>query len=98
MTDTKQFLSKAITDMEQDKKLISLLNWLHFLEDEFLQRARKLRLVVRGVSFEVEDLKGLGIDLVLAPVLVNIFDTHYLGLEVFGQDFKCSLSRLVRET
>ena len=40
-------------------------------------------------------MRGLGINLALAPVVENILDTHYLGIEVFGKDF--SLSRLTKE-
>lgn len=93
--DTKQFIFGTSIDIEQDK-LVDLLKRLLFPEDQGRKRARKLILVGHGFSFEIQALRGLGINLALAPAVEDIFDTHYLGLEVFGQDF--SLSRLTRQT
>ena len=41
-------------------------------------------------------MKGLGIDLTLAPSIVEVFDTEFLGYEVFGNDFKFSLKNVVK--
>lgn len=57
--------------------------------------SRKFILVGHGFSFEIQVLKGLGINLAFAPMVENILDTHYLSLEAFGQDF--NLSRLMRQ-
>lgn len=44
----------------------------------------------------VSGLKSLGIDLTLAPSVIDIFDTEFLGYEVFGRDFKCCLKRVIK--
>lgn len=96
VTDTKQFLFGTSVDTEQDK-LVALLKGLLLHDDEHESRkeARRLILVGHGFSFEIQVLRGLGINLALAPKVENIFDTYYLGQEVFGQDF--NLSRLTTQ-
>jgi hypothetical protein len=94
VVDTKEFLFGTSIDIEQDK-LVSLLKHLLVPEDNSSKQPRQLILVGHGFSFEIQVLRGLGINLAVAPVVENILDTHYLGIEVFGQDF--SLSRLTRQ-
>jgi len=43
-------------------------------------------------------MKALGLDLNLASSVIEIFDIEFLGYEVFGKNFKCSLSNVVKET
>lgn len=94
VTDTKEFLFGTSIDITQDE-LVSLLKHLLIPEDNSGKQPRQLILVGHGFSFEIQVLRGLGINLALAPVVENILDTHYLGIEVFGQDF--SLSSLTRQ-
>jgi hypothetical protein len=75
--------------------MIELVKDLLFPEDRGHKKARKLLLVGHRFSFEIQVLKGLGINLVLAPAVENILDTYYLGQEVIGEDF--SLSRLTQK-
>ncbi len=92
--DTKEFLFGTSIDITQDT-LVSLLTHRLVPEDNSGKQPRQFILVGHGFSFEIQVLRGLGINLALAPVVENILDTHYLGIEVFGQDF--TLSRLTRQ-
>ncbi|KAG4441868.1 hypothetical protein IFR05_002669 [Cadophora sp. M221] len=67
-------------------------------QDESPKPVRDLILVGHGLGFEIIVLKGLGLDLNLAPSVIEIFDTELLGYEGFGKNFKCSLSNAVRKT
>jgi hypothetical protein len=95
VTDTKPFLFGTSVDIEQNE-LVLLLKQLLLPEVLDYKQARKLILVGHGFSFEIQALRGLGINLAFAPTIETIFDTHYLGLEVFNQDL--SLSSLTRKT
>jgi hypothetical protein len=50
------------------------------------------------LRFENKAMKDLGIDLTLAPSVVEIFVTQFLGYEVFGRDFKSNLRHVARKT
>ncbi|PVH77050.1 hypothetical protein DL98DRAFT_535087 [Cadophora sp. DSE1049] len=95
VTDTKTFLFGKSVDISQDE-LVLILKRLFHLEDGFPKPTRDLILVGHGLAFEVQVLKGLGIDLNLVPSLIEMFDTQFLGHEVFGKNFKCNLSNVVR--
>lgn len=97
VTDTKSFLFGESIDVLQDE-LVLVLKGLFFLEDMSPKQTRNIILVGHGLSFEIKVLKGLGIDLNLASSVIEIFDTEFLGYEVFGKDFKCSLSHVVQRT
>jgi len=91
VTDTKKFLFGKSIDIEQSE-LVLLLKDLLIPEEKSSKKSRKLILVGHGFSSEIQVLRGLGINLALAPTVDNILDTHYLGLEAFGKNF--NLSRL----
>ncbi len=94
--DTKKFLFGETIDISQDE-LVLILKRLLYLEDAPRQN-RDLILIGHGFGFEIKAMKGLGIDLNLAPSIVQIFDTEFLAYEVFGRDFKSSLSNVVQKT
>ncbi|KAH9218292.1 hypothetical protein DL95DRAFT_444268 [Leptodontidium sp. 2 PMI_412] len=96
-TDTKTFLFGKSIDISQDE-LVLILKRLLCLEGESPKPIRDLILVGHGLGFENKVLKGLGLDLNLAPSVIEIFDTEFLGYEVFDKTFKCSLSNVVRKT
>ena len=60
-------------DISQDE-LILVLKRLFYLEDRFSKPARDLILVGHSLTFEVQGLKGLGIDLNLVPSVIELFD------------------------
>ncbi|KAH6705342.1 hypothetical protein BKA61DRAFT_434096, partial [Leptodontidium sp. MPI-SDFR-AT-0119] len=96
-TDTKTFLFGKSIDISQDE-LVLILKRLLCLEGESPKPIRDLILVGHGLGFEIKVLKGLGLDLNLAPSVIEMFDTEFLGYEVFGKTFKCSLSNVVKKT
>jgi hypothetical protein len=96
-TDTKEFLFGKSIDILSDE-LVLILKRLLYLEDESPQQIRNLILVSHGFGFEIKAMKALGLDLNLASSVIEIFDTEFLGYEVFGKNFKCSLSNVVKET
>jgi len=96
VTDTKKFLFGETVDTLQEE-LILILKRLLYIEDELPEQLRDIILVGHGLSFEIKVMKGLRIDLNLATSVIEIFDTEFLGYEVFGKDFKCSLSNVVRK-
>jgi len=97
VTNTKKFLFGKTIDTLQDE-LVLILKRLLYLEDKSPRQIRNIILVGHGFGFEIKAMKCLGIDLNLAPSIIEIFDTEFLGYEVFGRDFKCSLSNVVKET
>jgi hypothetical protein len=97
VTDTKEFLFGKTINILQDELIIILKRLLYF-EEETPKQIRDLILVGHGFGFEIKAMKGLGLDLNLAPSVIEIFDTEFLGYEVFGKNFKCSLSNIVKET
>ncbi|KAH7378042.1 hypothetical protein BKA64DRAFT_248237 [Cadophora sp. MPI-SDFR-AT-0126] len=97
VTDMKTFLFGKSVDISQDE-LVDVLKRLLYLEDRSSESVRGLILVGHGFGFDVKVLECLGLDLNLAPSVIEIFDTEFLGCEVLGRDFKSSLSNVVRET
>ncbi len=97
MTDTKEFLFGISIDILQDE-LVLILKRLLYLEDKSPQQTGNPILVGYGFGFEIKAMKGLGIDVNLASSVIEIFDTQFLGYGVFGKNFKCSLSNIVKET
>ncbi|PVH75311.1 hypothetical protein DL98DRAFT_536712 [Cadophora sp. DSE1049] len=97
VTDTKSFLFGESIDVLQDE-LVLILKRLFYLEDGSPKQTRNLILVGHGLGFKIKAIKGAGIDLNLASSVIEIFDTEFLGYEVFGKDFKCSLSNVVQKT
>jgi len=96
VTDIRKFIFGQTIDALQDE-LVTVLKRLLYIEDNPLEEIRYLILVGHGFGFEIKVMKGLGIDLTLAPSVIEIFDIEFLGYEVFGRDFKCSLSRVIKE-
>ncbi|KAI2780783.1 hypothetical protein F4815DRAFT_445022 [Daldinia loculata] len=96
VTDTRKFIFGQTIDILQDE-LVAVLKRLLYIENNTLGEIRDLILVGHGFGFEIKAMKGLGIDLTLAPSVIEIFDTEFLGYEVFGRDFKCSLSKVTKE-
>lgn len=68
-------------------ELVGLLKDMLLPHTPATNQPRKLVLVGHEFSFEIQVLRGLGINLALAPMVENILDTHFLGIEVLGQDF-----------
>jgi DNA polymerase III alpha subunit (gram-positive type) len=96
VTDTRKSIFGQTIDILQDE-LVTMLKRLLYMENKPLGEIRDLILVGHGFGFEIKAMKGLGIDLTLAPSVIEIFDTEFLGYEVFGKDFKCSLSKVIKE-
>jgi len=96
VTDTRKFIFGQSIDILQDE-LVAMLKRLLYFENTTPREVRDLILVGHGLGFEIKAMKGLGIDLTLAPSVIEIFDTEFLGYEVFGRDFKCGLSRVTKE-
>jgi hypothetical protein len=96
VTDTRKFIFGQTIDILQDD-VVAVLKRLLYIENSTDGEIRDLILVGHGFGFEIKAMKGLGIDLTLAPSVIEIFDTEFLGYEVFGRDFKCSLSKITKE-
>ncbi|KAE8443513.1 hypothetical protein EG329_001825 [Mollisiaceae sp. DMI_Dod_QoI] len=96
VTNTRKFIFGQTIDILQDE-LVTVLKRLLYIENNNLGEIRDLILVGHGFGFEIKAMKGLGIDLTLAPSVIEIFDTEFLGYEVFGRNFKCSLSKVTKE-
>ncbi|KAH7370097.1 hypothetical protein BKA65DRAFT_372677, partial [Rhexocercosporidium sp. MPI-PUGE-AT-0058] len=97
VADTKKFLFGKSVDISQDD-LVLILKRLLYLDDGSPKPNRDLILVGHGFGFEIKVLRGLGLDLNLASSVVEIFDTEFLGYEVFGKNFNSSLSKVVEAT
>jgi len=96
VTDTRKFIFGQTIDILQDE-LVTMLKRLLYIKNNPLGEIRDLILVGHGFGFEIKAMKGLGIDLTLAPSVIEIFDTEFLGYEVFGRDFRCSLSNVIKK-
>jgi hypothetical protein len=75
---------------------VRILKRLFYLDNEAPEETRKVVLVGHGLDRDVKVMKRLGIDLEQAPCLLDIIDTSFLAMEVYGRSSQPRLEELVK--
>lgn len=94
--DPKEFIVGESIDLPHGE-LVRILKRLLYLEDTSSGEIRNLVLVGHGFGADMRTMRRQGILLEDAPSIIEIFDTQFLGNEVFGKEFKSSVGRVVKE-
>jgi len=89
-----QFLfgKQSIVSLAED---VRILKRLLYLDGKAPEETRKVVLVGHGFNRDLKVMKRLGLDVEQAPCLLDIIDTSYLAMEVYGRSSQPRLERLV---
>jgi len=86
---SKAFLFGTTAHISQ-ASLVAELKTMLYINNTPSDQQRNIIIVGHGVNAEIHKFKSLGIDLRLAPAVVDILDTEKIGGEVLG--IKCGLN------